>query len=208
MVPTSRRCTKCGVDKPLPEFSKAPRGKYGHKSSCKSCDSERARANAKSRRLPEGEVGRRLEERRGDTKKCTKCGETKPRAEYSKAYQGVHGPVLRPSCKACQAARARQWFADNPERTSENKRRYSLQRYGLSVEEYDALFAAQNGACAICQKPETASRQGKLIQLPVDHCHTSGRVRGLLCLRCNRAIGLLGDDVGLLKAAIDYLERE
>jgi hypothetical protein len=69
--------------------------------------------------------------------------------------------------------------------------------HGLTVEEYDAIEAAQDGRCAIC-------RQDK--PLVVDHCHESGKVRGLLCHLCNRAIGFLGDDPIIVGQAAAYLE--
>lgn len=210
MVPDSKRCTKCGVDKPLPEFSKAPRGKYGLKSSCKDCDSRRAHANAPKRRLAPEEVKRRLEERRGDSKTCTKCGEEKPRSEFSKSRDGKHGPVLHGSCKRCNSERAMQWFADNPGRTIANKRKFNLAKnYGLTVADYDALLRSQNGVCAICgeDEPNAHGRTGKQFRLAVDHCHETGKVRGLLCQKCNRAIGLLKDDPATLRRAISYLLR-
>ncbi len=65
----------------------------------------------------------------------------------------------------------------------------------------------QNGVCAICDHPETAVIKGKVMNLAVDHCHTTKRVRGLLCVNCNRALGYFNDDIDRLKAAIAYLEK-
>jgi len=62
---------------------------------------------------------------------------------------------------------------------------------------------AQGGVCAICGKPEATARTKRLC---VDHCHETGKVRGLLCSHCNRAIGLLGDSCAILASAITYLE--
>ncbi|MFB7440255.1 endonuclease VII domain-containing protein [Streptomyces mirabilis] len=206
MVPESRRCTKCRVDKPLPEFSKAPRGKFGRKASCKACDAGRAQANFKSRAMPPEEVKRRLDERRGDAKKCTKCGVDKPRTEFHKSHDGKHGPVLKSLCKACHAAQVREWYSRNTERAITNKRRLQIkQAYGLTPEQYDAMVEAQSGLCAICGRPERAKRDGKVMRMPVDHCHKTGRVRALLCHACNRAIGLLGEDIDLMRNAIEYL---
>lgn len=74
-------------------------------------------------------------------------------------------------------------------------------RYGITSVEYDAMLAKQNGACAICHKLSENNRNGKLF---VDHCHDTGRVRGLLCLNCNRAIASL--TVTQLLDAVKYLE--
>lgn len=97
-----------------------------------------------------------------------------------------------------------QWYHDNREQADENRRRWNLQKhYGVTVEEYETRLAAQGGVCAIC-----GNGQGRGHRLAVDHCHDSARIRGLLCHSCNRAIGLLGDNVDLLRKAIDYLERK
>lgn len=77
--------------------------------------------------------------------------------------------------------------------------------YGLSQERYEALLAAQDGRCAICR---TDDWPGKDHRPHVDHCHETGRVRGLLCDFCNRGLGLFGDDPARLRAAADYLETE
>lgn len=211
MLPDSRACTKCGLDKPLSEFSKAPRGKYGVKASCKACDAERYAANPHpSRALPPEEVKRRLEERRGDAKKCTKCGVVKDRSEFTKSRDGKYGPVLHPLCNACKSERAKRWFRDNPDRADASSRRYSLgKNYGITPEQYDALLQQQGGACAICgeAEPPAHGRTGKQFRLSVDHCHKTGRVRGLLCQKCNRAMGLLGDDPILVRNAIGYLKH-
>jgi hypothetical protein len=77
------------------------------------------------------------------------------------------------------------------------------------VAEYNALLREQGGVCAVCGKdePNAHGRTGKQFRLAVDHCHQTGAVRGLLCQKCNRAIGLLGDDPALMRKAISYLLR-
>lgn len=82
-------------------------------------------------------------------------------------------------------------------------RRNRLRRnFGLTVADFDRMFADQGGVCAICKEPETRSRW---YTLAVDHCHKTGRVRGLLCNRCNAAIGMLRDRPELAVAAGEYL---
>ncbi|MFD5697441.1 endonuclease VII domain-containing protein [Streptomyces lasiicapitis] len=208
MQPESRPCTKCAANKPLSEFSKAPRGKHGRKSTCKACDASRSAANFQSRALPPEEVARRHFERRGESKRCTKCLEDKPRTEFYKSHDGKYGPVLKSICKLCHTAQVRGWYGEHSDRSNTNRRRLQLkQNYGLTPDEYDAMLSAQGGVCAICKRPERVKRQGKLVRMPVDHCHETGRVRALLCHSCNRAIGLLGDDTELLRAATEYLLR-
>lgn len=71
-------------------------------------------------------------------------------------------------------------------------------RYGISAEQFEEMVDRQKGACAICCRPEP---------LGVDHCHQTGEVRGPLCRRCNAGIGMLGDDVETVSAALEYLKR-
>jgi Recombination endonuclease VII len=78
----------------------------------------------------------------------------------------------------------------------------TLKRYGLTIEEYDRLLTAQDGVCAICKCINENGRD-----LSVDHDHTTGIVRGLLCQKCNSAIGLLKDDIRLVYRAVVYLLR-
>lgn len=77
--------------------------------------------------------------------------------------------------------------------------------YGLGFKEYEEMLFKQNGVCAICNS-EPPKNQHKT-RLNIDHCHTTGKVRGLLCDACNRAIGLLKDSPDLLNKAINYLAR-
>jgi hypothetical protein len=75
---------------------------------------------------------------------------------------------------------------------------YIKRTFGLTPEEYDALFAAQDGVCAICQQRPAVH---------IDHDHDTGRIRGALCFGCNGGLGQFGDDPELLRRAIDYLEK-
>jgi hypothetical protein len=80
--------------------------------------------------------------------------------------------------------------------------------YGIKKEVYDCMLKEQQGVCSICKKSETALGSGGTRRpLSVDHCHESGRVRGLLCSKCNTAIGLMDDDKTRLRIAAQYLER-
>jgi hypothetical protein len=71
--------------------------------------------------------------------------------------------------------------------------------------EYQALVESQGGLCAICREPETAMRGGVIRPLCIDHDHETGVVRGLLCSRCNTAVGLMLDDPDRLREAVAYL---
>lgn len=80
-----------------------------------------------------------------------------------------------------------------------------ITRHGLTLEQYEALRESQGDRCAICQREWGRGWNGKGPH--IDHCHTTGCVRGLLCGECNTGIGRFGDDPALLRRAADYLER-
>lgn len=212
MLPDSKACTKCGLDKPLADYSKNPRGKYGLKASCKACDAVRHAALTADRPRKDRRLPRRAPIDPTGPRDCTRCGATKTYADFSLSRQATatSNAVYRSHCKECQAEQARAWYANNPERANDNRRRHQLRSlYGLTVEQYNALLREQAGVCAVCGKgePNAHGRTGKQFRLSVDHCHETGEVRGLLCQSCNRAIGLLGDDPTLMRKAISYLLR-
>lgn len=80
-------------------------------------------------------------------------------------------------------------------------------KFGISRKQYGDMLLAQNGKCAICAQPETATRNGVVKALAVDHCHSGGHIRGLLCVACNTGIGKFKDDRDRLLAAIKYLDK-
>ena len=156
-------------------------------------------------------------------KKCKKCGHVKPIDDFHK-HSSCNGGVRQP-CKQCRSkqfsaaykqltvaekaakiAQHMQWQKQNCDKSREINRRYKRKRaYGLTATGYSDLLTKQDGVCAICNQPETAKRRGTLMTLAVDHDHYTGIVRGLLCQRCNRAIGLLHDDYDILDKAAAYL---
>ena len=96
------------------------------------------------------------------------------------------------------------WLAKNPE----YKKDWKLKKlYGLELEDYKRLLEQQGGVCAICGKGETVidKKTGLVRSLSVDHNHINGNVRGLLCNKCNRALGLFEDDPELLLKAFVYM---
>lgn len=105
--------------------------------------------------------------------------------------------------KEKQKAYHKQWWA-------KHGRDQNLQkRYGIGVEEYQAMYEKQEGKCAICDKHSTSvfTKGAAGFELCVDHCHNTGKVRGLLCENCNTGIGKLNDDPALLRKAINYLDE-
>lgn len=102
--------------------------------------------------------------------------------------------------KGHAAAYTKRWQQDNAARVDASVRKSSLKRnFGITPEDYAAKLQAQGGVCAICAKPPVDRR------LAVDHCHTTGTIRGLLCVLCNTALGKFKDDPRLLQSAINYL---
>lgn len=92
----------------------------------------------------------------------------------------------------------REWRKQNPDKV----KTYDLKsKFGISLFEYNDLRHTQNYSCKICGTKETDLDEN----LVVDHCHTTGKIRGLLCHCCNRGLGLLKDDTEILQKAIDYL---
>lgn len=128
-------------------------------------------------------------------RQCKKCAVEKPLKEFIRSLGCLAGRV----CKKCISDQNKKIYREDP--VVPRKRR--LQQYGLSLEDYDTMHAAQKGVCGICKLPEP--RKGG--RLSVDHCHKTGKVRGLLCHNCNHALGNLKDSIPNLNSAIDYLKR-
>jgi hypothetical protein len=100
----------------------------------------------------------------------------------------------------------REYRKQNPEK---HKNMDLKKHFGITLDDYNLILEQQNNVCAICGKPEHIfnSRTQKTLSLSVDHCHTTGKIRGLLCSHCNHAIGKFNDDVELLQKAIEYLKK-
>lgn len=84
--------------------------------------------------------------------------------------------------------------------------RYYIRNYGIDADHWETMFSKQNGVCFICETEGFTMKEHHSAKLMVDHCHVTGKVRGLLCHNCNRALGLLKDDRKAIQRALDYLE--
>lgn len=161
-------------------------------------------------------------------KTCKDCGQAKGLEQFNPNVRGRQG--RKTLCRVCEAARARKrrqlfpekqraadaryraknaaklnkrsqdWKRNNPEKARDQLLRY---RFGISLLDYNRMNELQRGLCAICGNPNPRKTDSGLV---VDHCHATGKVRGLLCHSCNTALGHLRDSVENLKAAIVYLE--
>lgn len=136
-------------------------------------------------------------------KRCSDCDSTRPSDDfYNNKYRNGG---LSTYCKDCTRERARnRWRSQSPEARRGTHRQ---RKFGVSPEQYGEMSAAQDHLCAICREPETTLQKGTLTSLAVDHCHATGRVRGLLCRACNTALGLFGDSPERLLLAAQYLQE-
>ena len=80
--------------------------------------------------------------------------------------------------------------------------------YGITLEQYNLMSESQGGVCAGCRRPETTVRNGNIQRLSVDHDHNTKRVRGLLCTKCNRTLGLVGECPSTLRLLAEYIEKD
>lgn len=128
--------------------------------------------------------------------KCKFCGET----DIAKFYVDKTGKRTNKTCRECHKIQMKeQWHNKTPfEKWSSRV----LNMYGITPEELKTMYDKQEGKCAICSTEPTTKRG-----LHVDHCHETGKVRGLLCHGCNVALGSFKDDVQLLNNAIKYLKE-
>ena len=142
-------------------------------------------------------------------KYCKSCDTWKSVVDFH--LDKTHSDGMRTECKSCRRARVsqEQRLADI-ERVKGYKRKTFRSRqnthlkwaYGIDLAAYEALLHKQGGVCAICQKPEVKKNATRLC---IDHNHQTGEIRGLLCHKCNSAIGKLGDSPALVAAALRYL---
>ncbi|UCS82780.1 endonuclease VII [Yersinia phage vB_YenP_Rambo] len=126
---------------------------------------------------------------------CSKCKQEKDITEYGQDKRRKDGLNLH--CKDCRRKHHQATY-------HKIAAKRLVIKYGITKDDYDRMFQEQLCKCAICSKPQEKCRRA----LSVDHCHKTGKVRGLLCDECNRALGYFYDDIKRLKNAITYLGGE
>jgi len=137
-------------------------------------------------------------------KVCTICKTVKPFEDFytnSIAQRRYNKNIkyLNSLCKDCANKKNKKYNKDNrPRLIAQQLVSHRRRLYGLNEEEYNNMILSQNNLCAICNKPSDKT-------LHIDHDHTTGKVRGLLCSNCNLGIGLLQEDVSIFTRAIEYL---
>jgi hypothetical protein len=221
-------CKKCGKEYPEGNFPKRETGRG--RPECKDCINAYNRLRYLEK-VGKFKRDIRRDERESDPKKCIRCGELKPLSEYtihnrktghhrnfchdcekkwiSKYHKSPHGKETR-----------KDWVDSNKEKIEEYKRFYKQdsvrqelsrvyhrarllkEQFGMTVDDYMAMYEKQGGKCAICGMDKNGTRKN----FCVDHNHETGKIRGLLCHNCNVSVGLMKDDPLLLRAAATYLE--
>jgi hypothetical protein len=127
---------------------------------------------------------------------------------YNESYYKRHKARLQEVGRQTYLRNRETILKDRKENWEKYKSIELKSNFGITYDEYQHMLAEQNGTCAICFQPETCrTNKGKLKVLSVDHNHTTGKVRGLLCNRCNQAIGLLLDDPLKADSAAKYLRK-
>lgn len=154
-------------------------------------------------------------------KKCTQCGKVKLFSEF---YKQRSKSGFRAACKECVLEKNREKYSSGSEALAQkyqkqrhswndpenwNKRQLAVRKchlkrtYGMSLEDFQQRLETQNQCCAICKAHITTVTHKQLV---VDHCHSTGKIRGLLCDLCNTALGKFKDNKEILQRAIQYLD--
>ncbi|MFF0462159.1 endonuclease VII domain-containing protein [Streptomyces mexicanus] len=177
----AKHCTKCKRELPLAAFARDRHRRDGLQVYCRECVAEYSAAHYRRRREAIGKPVRERVEVPAGHKFCRTCGEVKPHSEWHRNASASDGLSTR--CKACRAVQGRQG--------------HLKRQYGLTEAERDRLIAAQGGVCCICLSAPPEH---------VDHCHETGRVRGVLCFSCNAALGQFKDRPDAIRRAAAYVE--
>ncbi|MFF8276350.1 endonuclease VII domain-containing protein [Streptomyces lateritius] len=172
-----QRCSRCGETKPHEAFASNRAMRDGLQCYCRPC----AAAHHQQRQKAVGKNVRPRVEAPHGYQYCRRCGETKPHVDWDRDKAASDGLSTR--CKACRAI--------------EGRAGHLKRSYGITEAERDEMISSRMGICTICLAAPAVH---------VDHCHETGRVRGVVCFNCNPAIGKLGDDPDTLRRAISYLE--
>lgn len=129
--------------------------------------------------------------------KCRKCGHDKPHTEFYASNTSASGS--RGNCKEC-----------DKKSQSRKPKRFLQSAFGIDIVEFERMFVQQQGRCKICNCLITrlSSEGSKLTVAHVDHCHITHVVRGLLCNKCNSALGYFNEDFKLIERAAEYLKTQ
>lgn len=177
-------CKTCKEKKPLADFHNHAGTRDRRQPSCKGCHSVRQKI--------------RYQKNKSSVR------------EYTRNYRDTNREQVRSNARRYYAdnhkvlkAKKKQKYNENPEKFRARTRAIKLKfEYGLTIEQFNAMIIAQDNKCAICGGHSTTHKN-----LTIDHCHTTGKVRDLLCQNCNSGLGHFKDDPDKLIAAAKYLWR-
>jgi len=127
---------------------------------------------------------------------CSKCSVEKDISDFGRRTRNRDG--YNGVCKKCRYCYK---YSEKYKRSALNTKLKA--DYGITLREYDEMLEEQKGVCAICGNPQPP----KFFRLAVDHCHKTGKVRGLLCQSCNGMLGLAKDNIEVMLNAIKYLSK-
>lgn len=144
-------------------------------------------------------------------KSCSRCKEEKPLSDFCRSNRIKSGRTAH--CKECDVAYRKSWISKNEAKYKDQQHQYYLKNkhtvrmrskiahykkaYGMTLDEVESLLKSQQGTCKIC---------GNVLgEFHVDHCHLTGRVRGILCPFCNKGLGHFMDKKENLESALAYL---
>lgn len=173
-----KKCNKCNKWSLLDNYHWDNKREY-YLSTCKSCRNKIHKKLYKRKRSISV---------RGKNRRCVACNKWLNQEKYFQQSKGRYNTV----CKNC----INEYYRDD-----------RLKRlYGLERGEYDKMYKQQDGKCAICGEEDSCNKNGVTRTLSVDHCHNTGKIRGLLCNECNIGLGKFKDNRELLEKAIKYLK--
>ena len=226
LITPTKKCYKCKEIKEIDQFRKDSRFEDGAQYYCRSCQKMRSRelSSLPPERLPSAtkvctdckiakpsnEFSKNNQTKDGIARQCKDCSKNRMKV-YINLPKEIPSPIKK--CEDCELNKTPEEFSkhlsgkDGLRDTCKicNRKNKLKKKYGIDSKDYDAMLRKQDGLCAICKKPETSVRSGKFLLLAVDHCHKTGRVRGLLCSACNRGLGLFYDNPFSLDTAAKYL---
>ncbi len=136
------------------------------------------------------------------SKQCQQCKAIKEPLEFSRNKTKPDGLCGR--CKLCDKTKAKIYYHSHKHNRNNSNRKYLLGKYNITEDDYYAMLKIQEEKCAICSMHQSELSH----KLSVDHNHSNGKVRGLLCHSCNLLLGKARDSVAILTKSINYLEKQ
>lgn len=150
---------------------------------------------------------------RADVNDCKRCGKSKPLIEFYKRLD------KEARCKTCVSEIRKQSYSSDPEKVKARVKKYRIenpekirdcklrQAYGVGLNYFQAKLKKQGGACGACKRNVKSVWRGKEVNMALDHNHETGEPRGVLCIKCNRALGLLEDDQEIISGLLSYIKK-